>query len=155
MLSVFKGPINGYKFFAIFASFFIVIIGVNIVLAVYAAKTFPGLEVKNSYVASQTFDIDRAAQEKLGWTVDSYIEGQEVVLAITDANGAPVQAKSIGGTFGRPTTVRDDQTPAFVFNGTVYRAPVNATAGQWNLRLEAEAADGTMFRQRIVLHVRS
>ena len=35
------------------------IIAVNVFMAVMAVGTFPGLEVKNSYVASQTFDRDR------------------------------------------------------------------------------------------------
>ena len=44
-----------------------VIIAVNIALAVSAVRTFPGLETKNSYVTSQSFEADRAAQEALGW----------------------------------------------------------------------------------------
>ena len=42
---------------------FAVIIGVNVLLAVKAVSTFPGLEVDNSYVASQGFDKRKAAQE--------------------------------------------------------------------------------------------
>ena len=60
MLGFFKAPITGPKFFAIFASFFVVIIAVNLVMAFSAIRTFPGLEVKNSYVASQEFDRERA-----------------------------------------------------------------------------------------------
>ena len=45
-----------------------VIIAVNLVMAYQAISTFPGLEVANGYVASQTFDADRKAQEALGWT---------------------------------------------------------------------------------------
>ncbi len=47
-------------------SAFAVIIAVNLVLAFKAVRTFPGLEVENSYVASQTFDAERTAQEALG-----------------------------------------------------------------------------------------
>jgi hypothetical protein len=45
-----------------------VIISVNLLLAFKAVSTFPGLEVKNSYVASQGFNDRKAAQEALGWT---------------------------------------------------------------------------------------
>ena len=41
---------------AMFVAAFGVIIAVNLVLAYNAVKTFPGLEVKNSYVASQEFN---------------------------------------------------------------------------------------------------
>ena len=46
-----------------------VIITVNVVMAWQAVSTFPGLEVKNSYVASQTFDAERKAQLALGWVL--------------------------------------------------------------------------------------
>ena len=54
-----------------FVGAFSVIIGVNLVLAWSAVRTFPGLEVKNSYVASQEFNERKAAQEGLGWTVEA------------------------------------------------------------------------------------
>lgn len=153
MTNFFRGPITGPKFFAIFASFFIVIITVNVFLAVSAVRTFPGLEVKNSYVASQNFDADRAAQLALGWDIDAVMHSGELQLTITDAQGGPVEVASLTATFGRATTVRDDQTPAFVFDGASYRAPVTTAPGNWNLRMVATAADGTPFRQRLVVLV--
>ncbi|GGL56222.1 FixH family protein [Wenxinia marina] len=152
-LNPFRGPITGPKFFAIFASFFVVIIAVNVVLAVQAVRTFPGLEVANSYVASQTFDRERAAQEALGWTVAAEVRGGVLRLSITDAAGAPVEAAEVTGTFGRATSVRDDQVPAFVFDGSAYVAPVAVSGGNWNLRLEAVAQDGTPFHQRVIVRV--
>ena len=154
MTALFRGPITGPKFFAIIASFFVVIITVNVYLAVSAVRTFPGLEVKNSYVASQTFDAEKAAQLALGWNVGAVVHKDgELVLSITDADGNPVEVQSVTGIFGRATSVRDDQTPKFVFDGSVYRAPVTTAAGNWNLRLEAIAQDGTPFRQRVVVIV--
>lgn len=152
-MALFRGPITGPKFFAIFASFFVVIIGVNIVLAFQAIHTFPGLEVDNSYVASQTFDADRAAQEALGWTAAAHVHGSDLILTLTDASGKAADPESVTGIFGRPTSTRDDQMPAFAFDGTAWRAPVVADAGQWNLRLEAVSRDGTAFRQRLVVLV--
>ena len=154
MTALFRGPITGPKFFAIIASFFVVIITVNVYLAVSAVRTFPGLEVKNSYVASQTFDAEKAAQLALGWTVGAVVHKDDaLILSITDKDGNPVEVQSVTGTFGRATSVRDDQTPEFVFDGSVYRAPVTTAAGNWNLRLEAVAQDGTHFHQRIVVIV--
>lgn len=153
MTNIFKGPITGPKFFAIISSFFIVIISVNIVLAVKAVQTFPGLEVKNSYVASQNFDTDRASQEALDWTVDATVRQGQLRLSITDADGTPVEVQAVSGTFGRATSVRDDQTPVFAFDGKVYQAPVETAPGNWNLRFEATAPDGTQFRQRVVVLV--
>lgn len=153
MNNPFAGPITGLKFFAIFASFFVVIIGVNLVLTYQAIHTFPGLEVDNSYVASQTFDTERTAQLALGWTVRADVHLGQLRLRITDPMGAPVQAASISGIFGRPTSMQFDQTPDFRFDGTQYLAPITAGPGNWNLRLVAVAADGTPFHQRIIVLV--
>ncbi|GFE51129.1 RdxH [Roseobacter cerasinus] len=137
----------------IFVSAFTVIIGVNLTLAYKALSTFPGLEVKNSYVASQHFDENRTAQQALGWSVLAQARGDQVVLSITDRAGQPVQVAELDATLGRATHVRDDQAPEFVFDGAAYVAPAVLTPGNWNLRMKAVAADGTVFQQRVILHV--
>lgn len=136
-------------------SAFAVIIGVNVFMAVSAVRTFPGLEVKNSYVASQTFNADKASQEALGWTIEAVDEGEKLYVFIRDKDGNPVQAKSVTGTLGRATSVVDDQAPDFKFNGEAYVADTGAlAAGNWNYRMVAEAMDGTPFKQRVVIYVK-
>ena len=147
-------PITGKHVLAGFIAAFGLIIGVNLVLAYSAVKTFPGLEVANSYVASQEFDIRREAQEALGWTVDAAHGDGQLVLSITDRTGAPVEVATLDAVLGRATQVKDDTTPDFRFDGTAYVAPVDLAPGNWNLRMVATAADGTEFRQRVVLHKR-
>jgi len=127
---------------------------VNLTLAFNAVRTFPGLEVKNSYVASQSFDADRAAQEALNWTVAARLEGQDLVLSVRQ-DGQALEPIIENAIFGRATMVTADQTPAFVFDGSDFRAPVNAGAGNWNLRLRARAIDGTLFQQRVIVQVQS
>lgn len=150
---LFSGPITGPKAFAIFASFFVVIIAVNGVLAVQAVRTFPGLEVANSYVASQDFDADRAAQERLGWRSSAAIAQGTLSLRLTGPDGRPVQGATVTAELGRATTRTDDQRPALVFDGSAWLAPVQVAPGQWHLRIAATAADGTRFRQRLDLRV--
>ncbi len=147
------GPLTGRKVFFGMAAAFGIIISVNLFLAYSAIKTFPGLEVKNSYVASQNFDADRAAQLALGWDVSADVTDEELHLFINDANGTPVEVAELEATFGRATSVRDDQTPDFTFTGTHYAAPVTTADGNWNLRMVAVAEDGTVFRQRVVVLV--
>lgn len=137
----------------IFGCCFSVIITVNLTLAYNAVKTFPGLEVKNSYVASQHFDENRTAQEALGWKIYAESRLDEVSLSITDAAGTPVKVARLDATLGRATHVQDDQTPDFKFDGARYVAPATLAAGNWNLRMVAEAKDGTLFQQRVILHV--
>ena len=123
-----------------------VIIAVNVTMAVSAVSTFPGLEVKNSYVASQHFDADRAAQKALGWQASARIEAGELVVDLRDSAG-----DRIGAVLGRATHVAEDRTPHFVFDGDVHRAPVDIAPGYWTLRLTIPAGDGTVFRQRLEL----
>ncbi|MBD3679119.1 MAG: FixH family protein [Rhodobacteraceae bacterium] len=148
-------PLTGRKVFLITASAFGVIIAVNVTLAVQAVRTFPGVEVKNSYVASQNFDADREAQLALGWQVSATIKDGELLLSIRDTSGVPVVPQSVSGTLGRATTVAYDSTPEFSFDGQNHVARVEVTPGNWNLRLVAVAEDGTEFRQRIPIWVRS
>ncbi len=147
-------PLTGRKVFIFVASAFAVIIGVNIFMAVMAVGTFPGLETKNSYVASQQFEADRAAQEALGWRVSAEVTDDVLRLTILDINGDPVDPASLSATLGRATHVGEDQTPDFRFDGRSHSAPVDLGPGNWNLRMIATASDGTEFRQRVVLHVK-
>lgn len=137
----------------IFGGMFSIIITVNLALAFNAVSTFPGLEVKNSYVASQTFDVNRASQQSLGWSVLAQARGGQVTLSVTDAKGAPVEVAHLDAVLGRATHVKDDTTPDFKFDGMRYVAPVDLAPGNWNIRMVAEADDGTIFRQRVILHV--
>ncbi len=144
--------IKGWHVLTGFVMAFSVIIGVNLTLAVNAVRTFPGLEVKNSYVASQAFEADRAAQTALGWEVSATVERGVLALSILE-NGHPIAPDIEAAVFGRATTVAADQTPVFNFDGNRLLADVEAGPGNWNLRLTARAADGTVFKQRVVVRV--
>ena len=146
--------LTGRKVLLIFVCFFGVIISVNFLLAFQAVSTFPGVEARNSYQASQTFEADRAAQLALGWDVSAGIEGEEFVLRITGPDGEPVRAAELTATLGRATHVNDDRTPQFAYYNGAYRAAEELGPGNWNLRMRAVAEDGTPFRQRIVIYVR-
>ena len=137
----------------IFIGAFGVIITVNLALAYNAVATFPGLEVKNSYVASQQFDERRDAQQALGWTVRADATGGLVVLSITDAQGRPVEVAELDAVLGRATHVKEDMAPDFRFDGKAYVAPAELGDGNWNIRMKAVARDGTEFSQRVILHV--
>jgi nitrogen fixation protein FixH len=147
--------LTGRKVLMITVGAFSVIIGVNLVLAYKAVTTFPGLEVKNTYVASQDFDRDRAAQIALGWEVAARYDGASVVLSIRDQQGTPVKVATLEAPLGRSTTIADDQQPAFVYQGGDYVATADLAPGTWNIRILATSADGTLFRQRVVFNVKS
>lgn len=141
--------LTGRHVLAITLAAFGVIIAVNMVMAVKAVSTFPGLETPNSYVASQRFDRERVAQQALGWTVTPEYDGRELTLMLRDQQGNPARVKALSATIGRPTHVRDDQSPQFIYEHGLFRAPLTLAPGIWNIHVKAEAWDGTEFRQRI------
>ncbi|WP_371168224.1 FixH family protein [Aliiroseovarius sp. 2305UL8-7] len=148
--------LTGKHVLAIMVTAFSIIIGVNVFMAYSAIGTFPGLETKNSYVSSQKFDAQKAAQLGLGWNVSAHIEGAQLVLDIKDTSGQPVEVASLYGLFGRATHVKEDQEPEFVQNpdGTYVAQVGTLGAGNWNLRLNAVAQNGTSFQQRIPIYVK-
>jgi nitrogen fixation protein FixH len=152
-----KAPreITGWHVLAIFVTFFAVIIAVNITLAWRAVSTFPGLEVENSYVASQTFDAERTAQLALAWTMTPTYDPEHGVLrlAFVDANDRPVIVKDLDVLVGRTTEASDDMVPQFALQDGIYVAPAVLARGKWMMAVAAHAADGTLFHQRIDLYV--
>ena len=145
--------LTGRRVFFIVAGFFGVVISVNLTMAFMAVNTFPGLEVKNSYAASQTFQAEREAQEALGWNVDAELADGMLAVVFTDDRGAPVEVESMDAVVGRATHVMEDREPDFSYARGVFTAPMELGPGNWNIRLEAMAPDGTPFRQRVVLRV--
>lgn len=146
-------PLTGWHVLAIFIAAFGVIIAVNLTLAFNAVQSFPGLETRNSYVASQSFDARREAQQALGWQVGATAQDGRLRLEITDPQGQPVQVGDLQAVLGRATHVKDDRAPAFRFDGRAYLAEAEIGPGNWNLRITARALDGTVFAQRVVLRV--
>jgi nitrogen fixation protein FixH len=142
---------TGWHMLGLMVGGFGIIIAVNLTLAWNAIATFPGLETRNSYVISQNFQADRAAQNALQWDVSAAIEDGVLTVAILDASSNPVQGEITRATLGRATHTGQDSTPDFAWTGTAWSAPVIADDGYWNLRLEMIAPDGTKLRRRFPL----
>lgn len=150
------GEITGRQVFGFTAGAFGIIISVNLLLAYKAVSTFPGLEVANSYVASQDFDRDRLAQEALGWSLSASYEAgeQRLYLRFVDAEGRTAPVADLTVLVGRTTEAREDQTPMLQQAAGLWTAPLTLDRGKWLLRVEALAKDGTRFSQRISLFVK-
>lgn len=146
--------LTGRHVLAITVGAFGIIIAVNVVMAVQAVRTFPGLEVQNGYVASQTFDVERRAQEALGWQLVHGYEDGRLWIDLTDAAGAPAPVAGIDVLLGRTTEAKDDSHPAFVRAGPLWSAAVDLNPGKWMMQVVATAPDGTVFRQRLDLFVK-
>ncbi|MBC2834647.1 FixH family protein [Paragemmobacter straminiformis] len=146
------GELTGKHVLAITVGAFAVIIGVNLVMAFQAISTFPGLEVENGYVASQSFDAEKKAQDALGWKLVHGYQGGRLSIDISkDGVAAPVTKLDV--LLGRPTEAKDDTHPEFRREGGVWVADVPLAQGKWMMMVEATAPDGTLFRQRLDVFV--
>jgi nitrogen fixation protein FixH len=130
-----------------------VIIGVNVIMAVQAVRTFPGVEVQNSYVASQSFESDRKAQQALGWGLKTSYSNGRLQLVFSDGTGTKVMPEGLTVLLGRTTEAADDQTLTLRPEDGKLVADIALEPGKWMLRVEGKSANGTSFRQRIDLFV--
>jgi nitrogen fixation protein FixH len=145
--------ITGRQVFAFTAGAFGIIIAVNLLLAYKAISTFPGLEVANGYVASQDFDARKRAQLGLGWTLTHVYRPGHLVLDFADSNGLPAAVTDLDVLVGRATEAKDDFKPVFNRLSGVFVADVTLPRGKWIVVVNAKAADGTRFNQRLDLLV--
>jgi nitrogen fixation protein FixH len=140
-------PLTGRAVLVITLMGFGTVVGANAALTWAALSSFPGLEVRNSYVASQSFDAEARAQAALGWTVRIARQADGgLTVNFADAAGAPVLPATVALSVGRPTEARDDRTLVLDRRGDGYHAGADLPPGRWRIWLTATAADGTPWR---------
>lgn len=82
---------TGWHFAAIITAFFGVVIAVNVTMAVLAVRTFGGVVVENSYVASQEYNGWLKAaqrQRRLGWKITPSLDAARHVLVSVNVASA-------------------------------------------------------------------
>ena len=134
-----------HMLFAMLA-FFGVIIIVNLTMAAFATRSWTGLVVKNSYVASQDFnrELEQAKlQAARGWTGDiTYREGS-VVLSLTDKAGQPVVLDTSIVRIGRPAFEQADHRVVMVHQGSgIYHAKDALDPGIWQVSVRGTSSQG-------------
>jgi nitrogen fixation protein FixH len=129
-------PFTGLHMLLIFLGFFGVVIGVNVFMAVQSARTWTGLVVDNSYVASQNFETVRetiAHQLAAGWSLQTdYADGQISFTAL-DGTGAPLQLDNVSAFVRRPVGGHDDTTLPMSLQDGRYVAAVALPPGVWDV----------------------
>ncbi|MEL6268125.1 MAG: FixH family protein [Pseudomonadota bacterium] len=131
---------------------FLTIVGANTALVVAATGSFPGIVVKNSYVASQDFEARRAAARATGWTVTPGWEDGRLVVAVTGAEG-PVDALNVTAVIGRPAEDTHDRAVLLRPAGEGRYVVTAALApGRWQARI-ALSPEGAAAAPMTVRHV--
>ncbi|MGF1500962.1 MAG: FixH family protein [Paracoccaceae bacterium] len=137
--------LTGRHVLAICLGAFAVILTANISMLVAATGSFPGLVVKNSYVASQGWNNRTVAQAALGWQTALVETDGTVTLTVRDAEGRPVRGLALAATIGRPATDAEDRAHALADTDNGYRADAALAPGLWRVAVTGQTADGTPF----------
>lgn len=123
-------------------AFFAVVISVNILMAVVASKSWTGLVVKNSYVASQQFnektaEMEHSAAMKIR-TDFSYRDGV-LRVHLADAAGANLAVNAVDLRIGRPSNESEDKSVKMSCSadGTC-TADLKLAPGLWTGEIESD-----------------
>lgn len=142
-------PLTGRHVLAMIGLFFGVTITVNLVMAALATGTFPGLVVKNSYVASQNYNELLAAgeaQAERGWTDEITARDGLLLVRLEDASGAALTGLDVSARIGRPASAREDRVVALRPRGDEYVAAETLPPGRWVVELAAFSNDALVYR---------
>lgn len=127
-------------------AFFGVIIIVNLTMATFATRSWTGLVVKNSYVASQDFnrELEQAKlQAARGWTGDITYHNRAVVLSLMDKAGQPVVLDTSIVQIGRPAFEQEDHRVVMVHQGNgIYHAEGKLLPGIWQVSVRGASSQG-------------
>lgn len=142
--------LTGWHVLAIVVTFFGVVIAVDVAMAVYAYKTFPGEVSVTPYedgVAYNKTLAQLAAQEKLGWKVGIAPEQSRALeVEFRDRDGKPLDGLTLTGKMERPATETGRLTPKFKAIGPgYYQADLKPVSGAWDVTIHARNAKGDLF----------
>ena len=149
-------PFTGRHMLAVVFAFFGTIISVNLVMAFLATGTFPGLVVKNSYVASQNYNrslADTRALAGADWQMAIATDGPIVTVRFAGRDGAPVPGLAVTVAAGRPSTTGQDRSLDLVATPDGYRAAEGLAPGLWEVAVEARDNGELVYAGRERLHL--
>lgn len=145
-----RGQIKGWHVLAAMLSFFGAVIAVNVIFMVFAFNSFPGEDVRRSYLQGLAYNdtlAERQAQAALGWRAAAElrpsITGAELIVIMRDRDGAPLDRLTLSGELRRPADDSMDRALEFVSRGDgAYAAALGELPpGDWRLRARATDSD--------------
>lgn len=153
--------VTGKMVFWITTLFFMVVVGVNVVMAYLAVNTFGGVKTEAAYKLGLKYNEAIAAaqkQAKLGWSVETSLSKAEsgermMSVSVRDRDGRPVNGLTAKAHLASPTHPQDvDIAFASAVDG-VFKSQFAAPAGQWELEVEFYDGDALKFKSenRIML----
>lgn len=144
-------PFTGWHMLVILVAFFGVVIAVNVTMATYASTSWSGLISKDTYVASQDFNVEAAKAR--GWAAEGFkgvfnVDADTLEYSLTGPAAKIDGLMEIFAFFSRPVGDKQDVAIklARVGNG-LFAAKHQLAAGQWIVDLAAIQNGKTVFHQ--------
>jgi nitrogen fixation protein FixH len=149
---------TGKHMMASMICFFGVIILVNFFMATLASKSWTGLIVKNSYVASQEYndELKKAADQKSrGWKSRVSYAAGSLVLTLRNENNNILTFDKVVAEIGRPVFEQEDQTLQFMpLASGGNEIAIHLEPGIWALKIKGDVA-GITYRRDLRIDVDS
>jgi nitrogen fixation protein FixH len=144
-------PLTGRHMLVMFVAFFGVIFAVNMLMATVAIRSWTGLVVENSYVASQTFNADAESlknAEALSISHALHYEKGKLHLSLLGADSKAIAADNVQIAIGRPVDEQEDQKLIAVRTADgQFEVATKLGVGVWSGELSAKLAGDTLWRQ--------
>ncbi|MEL6413928.1 MAG: FixH family protein [Pseudomonadota bacterium] len=143
--------LKGWHVLLIMLAFFGVMFSVNGVFLFHAITSFPGEDIKKSYVQGLSFNdtlANRAAQAELGWSAEAGLVDDQLILRLQDAEKAPLSSQLVVAELRRLATNQEDRTISFQprMSGEYVADTGRLAPGQWLLRINVFDADGETIK---------
>ena len=136
-----RGRLTGWHVLFIMLGFFGVMFAVNGVFLYHAITSFPGEDVKKSYLQGLDYNSTlqaKAAQQALGWQAAAGVEDDRLVFRLSDATGESLSSYHVTAQLRRAACDTGDQmlvlqpSDAGEYVSDVSRLEV----GRWDVRFE-------------------
>lgn len=148
---------TGWHMAAVIGLFFGTIIAVNITLAYFALKSWSGLVVPNSYIASQHFNEvteEKRKQAALGWQSDVAYQDGLFALRLTDQYGNLIDDVTVNAVIGRPVSDAADQAVVLTRKADGnYAVETMLKSGVWDVAVSASRDDQITWEKTIRIHI--
>lgn len=148
---------TGRHMLAIMIAFFTVIVSVNVFMAMESARTWTGLVVQNSYVASQEFNSKLSIareREAAGWQGGLAYDNTQLHFTLTDQDGTVLPVQSVMIDITRPIGVKEDQTVELTRQSDgSFALSIALAPGAWNAAIFAQLPDQPEYEHRARLLV--
>lgn len=143
--------LKGWHVLAALLAFFAAVIAVNVGFAIVAMDSFPGEDVRRSYLQGLNYNdaiAERRRQAALGWQAQAAIEHESgqarLVVHLRDRDGRALNTLALSGDLRWPPDERLDRSLSFTpESGGRYVALLpDLRPGSWRLRARAVGAEG-------------